>query len=120
MNAYDKIHLGALLKALFVKVFSNKFCMAILDLLMTIFISIHTASVNWESSKWITRLIIYCIIAIAINGLCILADFIKKVTKRHINTLMAHIVYKIKSIMKQHLNCIGLISESLKLLEKEK
>lgn len=82
MNKYYRIRLGALLKTLFVKIFANKFCMASLDLLMTVIISLHTAKIDFESEEWTNKLFIYVGVAVAINGICILADYIRNVTER--------------------------------------
>lgn len=82
MDKYNKIHLGALLKALFVKIFGNKFCMAALDLLMTVIISLHTSNMNFKSQVWICKLFLYVGLAIAINGICILADHMRNTTEK--------------------------------------
>lgn len=77
MDTYNKTHISSLLKTLFVKLFSSKYCIAILDLLMTTVIAIHTSNVNFESSEWKNKLFIYIGITLFINFLCIFADKLK-------------------------------------------
>lgn len=85
MDQYNKIHISGLLKTLFIKVFSSKYCIAILDLCMTTVIAVHTANIDLTSKKWITKLIIYSILAILINSICILADNMKNKSEKALN-----------------------------------
>lgn len=82
MNKYNRIHLGALLKTLFIKIFGNRFCMAVMDLLMTVIISLHTSKVDFESKEWKIKLIAYVFIAVFINGICILADSMRNMAEK--------------------------------------
>lgn len=78
MNSYNRIHTFALLKTLFVNIFSSRYTVVVFDILMTTVISMHTANIDYSSEKWTIKLIVYVVFSILINFLCILAGYIKQ------------------------------------------
>ena len=77
MRRYKFIHTWAAIKTLFVNIFSNKCVFVILDIIFTIILSIHTASINFQSEKWVKELYAYVGLYMLINVIYIVADYIK-------------------------------------------
>lgn len=80
MRSYNRMHTWSLIKTLFVNLFSSRYFIVIADLIITTLISIHVANIN-NSKTWKIQLIIYIIVSILINCLCILTGRIKQQTE---------------------------------------
>lgn len=95
MNNYNRIHTFALLKTLFVNIFSSRYTVVILDIIMTTVISIHTANIDLSSVEWVIKLIVYVVISIFFNILCIFAGYIKQ--KDNNITVYYHEAYDVQN-----------------------
>ena len=77
MDKYRTIETKSLLLELFIRIFSNRFIIVFFDIVMTTIISLHTATIDLQSKEWMKKLGIYILIYLALNFICILADYMK-------------------------------------------
>lgn len=97
MNRYNRIHTLSLLKTLFINIFSSRYVDMFFNLIMTTLISLHSSKVDFTSKKWVILLIMYIIITLILNSLCILAGYIKQ--KNKTVTEYYNMAYDIQSSM---------------------
>lgn len=81
MNKYNRIRTFALLKTLFIKIFSSRYTLVLFDMTLTTLISIHTSNINLKSNEWIVKLVFYIAISIIVNFTCIFAGHIEQKDK---------------------------------------
>lgn len=82
MGEYNRIHTFALLKTLFIKIFSSRYIIIFIDSIMMILTSIHTSTYDTPVDKsWYVKLILYAVITFILNSLCIFAGHIDQKEK---------------------------------------
>lgn len=83
LNPYDKIHIGALVKYIFIRTFSNKYFVTLYNLSSTAFITFLASQGDLSKGNNLYKFIICIILQIILNILSIIADKTKSKTEKN-------------------------------------